>query len=308
MDPFESPIQSNGQNEDNNFGDFEKVEPVSTTTTEEEDMYSAAKQPEQEAATGDLLGSFSESSSEKTEPIAPPTYEPEPEITSTREPTPPPRKELRGGKEPSSFPGGFGKNLKIDPRVLDLIYWRDVKKTGVVFGSVLVILLSLTSFSVISVLAYVSLAALTVTFSFRVYKNVLQAVQKSNEGHPFKVWLEKDISLPEDKMQQAARALAQHLNEDAVRLRRLFLVEDLVDSVKFGLLLWVMTYIGAWFNVMTLVILAVVAVFTLPKVYETYQVQIDEVLDKAKTQIMNVVEQVKAKLPFLNKKDKQKTQ
>ncbi|XP_013409884.1 reticulon-1-A-like isoform X4 [Lingula anatina] len=259
MDPFESPIQSNGQNEDNNFGDFEKVEPVSTTTTEEEDMYSAAKQPEQEAATGDLLG-------------------------------------------------GFGKNLKIDPRVLDLIYWRDVKKTGVVFGSVLVILLSLTSFSVISVLAYVSLAALTVTFSFRVYKNVLQAVQKSNEGHPFKVWLEKDISLPEDKMQQAARALAQHLNEDAVRLRRLFLVEDLVDSVKFGLLLWVMTYIGAWFNVMTLVILAVVAVFTLPKVYETYQVQIDEVLDKAKTQIMNVVEQVKAKLPFLNKKDKQKTQ
>ena len=70
--------------------------------------------------------------------------------------------------------------------VLDLIYWRDVKKTGVVFGSMLVLLLSLACFSVLSVIAYLSLAVLTVTISFRVYKNVLGAVQKSGEGHPFK--------------------------------------------------------------------------------------------------------------------------
>jgi hypothetical protein len=70
--------------------------------------------------------------------------------------------------------------------VIELVYWRDVKKSGVVFGGMMVTLLSLAFFSVLSVLAYLSLAVLTVTLSFRIYKNVLQAVQKSGDGHPFK--------------------------------------------------------------------------------------------------------------------------
>lgn len=36
---------------------------------------------------------------------------------------------------------------------------------------------------------------------------------------------------------------------------RLFLVEDLVDSLKFGVLLWCLTYVGACFNGITLIIL-----------------------------------------------------
>ena len=46
-----------------------------------------------------------------------------------------------------------------------------------------------------------------------------------------------------------------HVNGFVAELRRLFLVEDLVDSIKFGVILWVLTYIGGWFNGMTLVIL-----------------------------------------------------
>lgn len=70
--------------------------------------------------------------------------------------------------------------------VVDLIYWRDVKKTGVVFGGVMVILLSLAYLSLISVVSYTSLAILSGTITFRVYKNIMQAVQKSQDGHPFK--------------------------------------------------------------------------------------------------------------------------
>lgn len=192
----------------------------------------------------------------------------------------------------------------VDPRVLELIYWRDVKKTGVVFGSMLFILLSLSCFSVLSVLAYLSLAVLTVTLSFRIYKNVLQAVQKSGEGHPFKQFLEMDVELPEDKARDAVVNILKHLNCTIRELRRLFLVEDLVDSIKFGLLLWVLTYVGSWFNGMTLIILAVVAIFTLPKVYETYKVQIDHYVDLARTQKDNLWKQVQDKVPFLKKKEK----
>lgn len=48
------------------------------------------------------------------------------------------------------------------------------------------LLFSLTQFSVVSVVAYLALAALSATISFRIYKSVLQAVQKTDEGHPFK--------------------------------------------------------------------------------------------------------------------------
>jgi len=70
--------------------------------------------------------------------------------------------------------------------VSELVYWRDPKKSGIVFGGIFVILISLTFLSFISVVAYTSLAILSGTFAFRVYKNVLQTVQKTQEGHPFK--------------------------------------------------------------------------------------------------------------------------
>ena len=66
------------------------------------------------------------------------------------------------------------------------MYWRDPKKSGVVFGAVFIVLLALCLSSFISVVAYTSLLVLTGTFAFRLYKSVLQAIQKTNDGHPFK--------------------------------------------------------------------------------------------------------------------------
>lgn len=136
-----------------------------------------------------------------------------------------------------------------------LIYWRDPKKSGPVFAVVLVILLALTYFSLISVVAYLSLIALTGTIAFRIYKNIVQAVQKTGDGHPFKDLLELDVSLPQEKVREVVDLAIAHLNASVVELRRLFLVEDLVDSIKFGVLLWVLTYLGSWFNGMTLIII-----------------------------------------------------
>lgn len=70
--------------------------------------------------------------------------------------------------------------------VESLIYWRDVKKSGVVFGIGLAVLLAMSLFSLISVFAYLSLLTLTGTIAFRIYKTIMSAVQKTSEGHPFK--------------------------------------------------------------------------------------------------------------------------
>lgn len=67
--------------------------------------------------------------------------------------------------------------------------------------------------------------------------------------------MEYDISLPQDKVKEISEIAVAHANAAAIELRRLFLVEDLVDSIKFGVLLWTLTYLGAWFNGMTLIII-----------------------------------------------------
>ncbi|XP_077994544.1 reticulon-1-A-like isoform X2 [Glandiceps talaboti] len=187
-------------------------------------------------------------------------------------------------------------------QVVELIYWRDLKKSGIVFGSVLFLLLSLSFNSLISVIAYLSLAVLTVTISFRVYKTVLQAVQKTGEGNPFKPFLESDIEVPSDKVDKIVNHVCEHLSCVAKELRRLFLVEDLVDSIKFAVMLWLLTYIGGWFNGLTLLILGFIGLFTMPKVYELHQEKIDNYIDLVNKQVKDVMAKVQAKVPLLKKK------
>merc|ERR1712137_91683 len=194
---------------------------------------------------------------------------------------------------------GFSKMaLFSKEQLIELIYWRDSRKSGIVLGSVLAILLSLSIVSVVSVVSYASLSVLAITLSFRLYKNILQAVQKTSDGHPFKEYLEVDVTLPAEKVQEIADLSAARLNATLLELRRLFLVEDLVDSFKFGLALWALTYVGSWFNGITLVILAVVGVFSLPKVYETHQEKIDQNLEVIRVKVNEVVEKVQAVLPI----------
>eukprot|EP00062_Callorhinchus_milii_P018056 gi/632971118/ref/XP_007902015.1/ PREDICTED: reticulon-1 isoform X2 [Callorhinchus milii] len=185
---------------------------------------------------------------------------------------------------------------------IDLLYWRDIKQTGIVFGSVLLLLFSLTQFSVVSVIAYLALAALSATISFRIYKSVLQAVQKTDEGHPFKAYLDMDTNLSEEQIQKYADSALVYVNSTVKELRRLFLVHDLVDSLKFAVLMWLLTYVGALFNGLTLLIMAVVSMFTLPVVYEKYQAQIDQYLGLVRTHVNSVVGKIQAKIPGAKRK------
>ncbi|XP_027013766.1 reticulon-4b isoform X5 [Tachysurus fulvidraco] len=188
-------------------------------------------------------------------------------------------------------------------KVMELLYWRDLKNSGIVFGASLLLLLSLSVCSIISVLSYVALAFLSVTISFRIYKGVLQAIQKSDEGHPFKLYLEQEVSLPDDVVRKYSDVALGRVNTAINELRRLFLVEDLVDSLKFAVLMWILTYVGALFNGLTLLILGLVAMFTCPVVYEKHQAQIDHYVALVRNHVKDVVGKVQAKIPGAKKKE-----
>ncbi|XP_028634063.1 reticulon-4 isoform X4 [Grammomys surdaster] len=186
--------------------------------------------------------------------------------------------------------------------VVDLLYWRDIKKTGVVFGASLFLLLSLTVFSIVSVTAYIALALLSVTISFRIYKGVIQAIQKSDEGHPFRAYLESEVAVSEELVQKYSNSALGHVNSTVKELRRLFLVDDLVDSLKFAVLMWVFTYVGALFNGLTLLILALISLFSIPVIYERHQAQIDHYLGLANKSVKDAMAKIQAKIPGLKRK------
>ncbi|NWV78687.1 RTN4 protein, partial [Dasyornis broadbenti] len=186
--------------------------------------------------------------------------------------------------------------------VVDLLYWRDIKKTGVVFGASLFLLLSLTVFSIVSVTAYIALALLSVTISFRIYKGVIQAIQKSDEGHPFRAYLDSDVAVSEELIQKYSNVVLGHVNGTVRELRRLFLVDDLVDSLKFAVLMWVFTYVGALFNGLTLLILALISLFSVPVIYERHQAQIDHYLGLVNKNVKDAMAKIQAKIPGLKRK------
>lgn len=200
---------------------------------------------------------------------------------------------------------GQKKNWK--DKVVDLLYWRNIKKTGVVFGASLFLLLSLTVFSIVSVTAYIALALLSVTISFRIYKGVIQAIQKSDEGHPFRAFLDSEVAISEELIQKYSNSTLGHVNCAIKELRRLFLVDDLVDSLKFAVLMWVFTYVGALFNGLTLLILALISLFSVPVIYERHQTQIDHYLGLANKNIKDAMAKIQAKIPGLKRKAEWKT-
>ncbi|KAK7864041.1 hypothetical protein R5R35_012214 [Gryllus longicercus] len=195
-------------------------------------------------------------------------------------------------------PYSWFKPERLHPRVESLVYWRNPKVSGAVLGVGLALLLSLTYCSLISVIAYVSLAVLVGCGGFRLYRAVLAAVNKTGEGHPFRDLLDKDIAVSSDRAASLAQQIVPHINASVSELRRLFLVEDILDSFKFGVMVWALTYVGAIFNGLTLVILAFVSAFTLPRLYENNKQQIDKNLELARAKFAEINAKVQAFNPL----------
>ncbi|XP_068845269.1 reticulon-4 isoform X3 [Capricornis sumatraensis] len=257
---------------------------------------SSVPAPSPPSITADSHSKLSEDEGPPARPPPPPPADVSPQAEPSWTPAAP------APAAPPSTPAAPKRRGSSGSAVVDLLYWRDIKKTGVVFGASLFLLLSLTVFSIVSVTAYIALALLSVTISFRIYKGVIQAIQKSDEGHPFRAYLESEVAISEELVQKYSNSALGHVNCTIKELRRLFLVDDLVDSLKFAVLMWVFTYVGALFNGLTLLILALISLFSVPVIYERHQAQIDHYLGLANKNVKDAMAKIQAKIPGLKRK------
>ena len=70
-----------------------------------------------------------------------------------------------------------------------------------------------------------------------------------------------------------------------------------MDTLKFSTSLYVMTYVGACFNLLTLSIFTWIAIFTVPKLYVDHQVLLDEMANKVAGKVKQMKVKVLESLP-----------
>lgn len=90
----------------------------------------------------------------------------------------------------------------------------------------------------------------------------------------YREYLDLDIRLPQEKAEEVSKLAVVHINAVLVELRRLLLAEDLVDSAKFFGILWVLTYVGALFNGLTLIIIGTYSLFLYMYIIKYYLIKL----------------------------------
>jgi len=171
---------------------------------------------------------------------------------------------------------------------MDVIYWKDTERTGMVLTGLVVGLLSLFQLSIITVISTVSLAIVCFTISVRIYYQILFILNWGDGEHPFKSYLDLDISFSgEDADRYMQKAIVMIMSA-VDTLNRLFFVGNLFDSLKFLVLIYLVTFLGDLCNGLTLLIIGVIAIFSLPLFYRQRQEQVDSFIAKIQAQIDNV--------------------
>uniref|UniRef100_A0A0N4ZL96 Reticulon-like protein n=1 Tax=Parastrongyloides trichosuri TaxID=131310 RepID=A0A0N4ZL96_PARTI len=189
----------------------------------------------------------------------------------------------------------------IKPEVMDILYWRDPKKSGAALGVILISLLLLTKLSLISLFSYASLLILTTTLGFRLFKAVEGRLKTGDNGNPFSEYLTEQFTIPNEKVHAQVDVIIENVQKGVQKLQKLFLIENVCESIKFVIVCWALTYIGGWFTMLGLSFIVVIGAFTLPKVYEVYQEPIDAYLKIANEKIHDVLKQVEGKVPCVAK-------
>ncbi|AWP00267.1 putative reticulon-2-like [Scophthalmus maximus] len=158
-------------------------------------------------------------------------------------------------------------------KLVDLVYWRSMRWTGVVFTGLVIGLASQFQLSAITVLSHVCLGVMCVTFPLRLYYKLLELLRWNPGVHPFQSYLDNDSTLTDKDTVMLVEEAVLLIAFAVTEIKRLLFIDSMIDSIKFVVLLYLLTYIGVLTNGLTLVITAVIAVFSLPLLYKKQQVR-----------------------------------
>ena len=193
------------------------------------------------------------------------------------------------------------KNLLVASysKVSHIFHWKRPIETGVVFAIGLTLIIALTFFSIISVVAYSALGIILASSLLRAYKMGMNALNKSPDTPVDHIWnkmLSLNVSMSPEKLHALVDSSHANINSSLVYFKQVLLVQDKLATFKFGLFLYTLTYIGAWFNGMTLITISYLSLFSIPILYEQNKTKIDEYLNLVTGQASTAISMVTNKL------------
>lgn len=154
--------------------------------------------------------------------------------------------------------------------LVDLVMWRDVSKSALVFGFGAFLILSSSftkdlNFSLISAISYMGLLYLATRFLYTsiICRGAAYSEEESNEtlmvGEEEAVWL--------------LRLILPYLNEFLLKLKSLF-SGDPATTMKLGVLLFILASCGSSITIWKVAKLGFFGIFTVPKVCSSYSTQL----------------------------------
>lgn len=175
--------------------------------------------------------------------------------------------------------------------VYDLVMWTDPIKSGAVFGATTVayILLEHSSYTLLSILSYVLLSLVIALF---VYSNLASFLNRPQ----LTMLSEENLQLSDGAVKASSEKIATAINKVLGMVQRLASGQDVMLSLKVGGILYLTGKIGNAVRLLTLLYVAFLLAFTLPKAYRVYDKQLDEVLKIIKEQISKLVALVNDKV------------
>jgi len=186
-------------------------------------------------------------------------------------------------------------DLNISPSI---VYWSNPIQSGLIFGTVFLFMVSLCFNSLITVVSYTLLIIMTMVASLKLYTNVMVKLKKADaSSDPLAPLYNHPLTIANQSISDMSPRIADSINMFTRELRALFFIENHVDTIKFCLSLYSLTYIGAWFNALTLLILAWVGAFTFPKLYQMNKHEVDKAMDVINSKVEMVKEKIESFLP-----------
>ncbi|CAE6246639.1 unnamed protein product [Arabidopsis arenosa] len=148
--------------------------------------------------------------------------------------------------------------------LVDLVMWRDVSRSTLVFGFGTFLIISSSyandlNFSFISVVAYMGLIHLGLMF---VLKSLIHRGMVEEERH-------KVVGVREEDVKRMLRLIMPYLNESLHQLRALF-SGDPSTTLKMGVVLFVLARCGSSITLWNLAKFGFLGAFTVPKIFISY--------------------------------------
>ena len=126
-----------------------------------------------------------------------------------------------------------------EPQEFSLWMWTHPPASGLALVSGLAVLISLVKFSLISVVSHTLLSVLLIGVAARVYVHLMGFLKKPCTD-PLDNVRDIEVTLPTEQVEAFVTNTAEQLNTVASSLKSLILVENVVESIKFGVLMYVL--------------------------------------------------------------------